>query len=390
MMEIQNIRVRVQALAPHIVGLRRNFHRHPELSGQETKTRERILGELRDIGLSCEERDGNVYAVLEGVAPGKTVVLRGDFDALPVQEDTGCEYHSETPGVMHACGHDGHTAMLLGAARVLAGYRQFLCGKVVFLFQYGEEVGRGAMEALTYLKGLERVDAVLGVHVMSDIPTGQIMVCSGAVMAGSTGFQLEVNGSGGHSSSPWAAVDPIRPLCEILMRYTSLTVNKFDVFDSFVICPCVLRAGEVANIIPEKAAFQATLRLFNAALFPAIRKELIEIADCVANSYHAKANLLMGPLMEPVVNDTAIAEKVSGVVSEIEGLTRSDHRPFMLSDNFALILKEYPGAYCFLGIGNGEKQSTYAHHHPKFQIDEDALPQGVEFLARGAIALLAE
>lgn len=377
-----------RALAPWMTDLRRELHRHPELSGQEAWTRARIAAELAAIGLPCEQADGNVYAVLDGGRPGKTVVLRADFDALPVQEEADVPFRSECAGAMHACGHDGHVSMLLGAAKVLAQLRAGLCGKIIFCFQYGEEQGRGAAEAIAWLEKQERVDAVCGLHVMADIPTGQIMLKPGPVMAGGTGFQLQVRGRGGHGSSPWAAVDPLKPLCEILLRYTSLNANRFDVFDSFVVSPGVINGGTVANIIPETAAFQATIRYFNLETFPKLQRELEHVARTVAESYHAEAELLMAPPMAPVVNDAALVSRAAALAADIDGLALSDHAPFMLSDNFALLLQRFPGFYGFLGIGNHALGSDVAHHNPKFKLDEAALPLGCEFLAASALELL--
>lgn len=379
-----------QALAPWMTALRRELHRHPELSGQEEWTRGRIGEELAALGLPYEQVDGNLYAVLDGARPGKTVVLRADFDALPVQEEADVPFRSQCDGVMHACGHDGHVSMLLGAAKALAQLQAELCGRVVFCFQYGEEQGRGAAEAIAWLEKQPRVDAVCGLHVMSDIPTGQIMLQPGPVMAGGTGFQLQVRGKGGHGSSPWAAVDPLKPLCEILLRYTSLNVNRFDVFDSFVVSPGVISGGTVANIIPETAAFQATIRYFNTGTFPRLQQELEHIARTVAESYHAAAEMMMGPPMPPVVNDASLIARVAPLVEAIEGLSLSGHAPFMLSDNFALLLQRFPGFYGFLGIGNHALGSDVAHHNPQFKLDEAALPLGCEFLASGALELLRE
>lgn len=384
------IRSLAASATPRLLELRREFHRFPELSGKETRTTQRICEELTRIGLQPEVFKGNIFAAIEGGQPGKTIGVRADFDALPITEDTGCDFTSQTPGVMHACGHDAHTAMLLTAAQMLFQLRNNLAGRVIVCFQFGEEYGLGCMEMIEYLNAHGPIDCIYALHVMSDIPTGEIMLREGPVMAGAGGFGLTVTGKGGHGSSPWTAVDPIKPLCETVLRFCSLPVNRFDVFDSFVISPCVINGGTASNVIPETASIQATVRYFgDNSLYDRLRDEMTRIADGIAASYGATAQLTMPQGMGPVVNDPHKIAMARTVVSELGGLKLSDHKPFMLSDNYSLIVGQFGGFYGFLGVGNPAKGMDKPHHNPGFQLDEDALAKGCEFVVAVACKLLS-
>lgn len=383
----QKIKARIKSENDYLTTLRRHFHKYPELSGKEEQTVKKILQELESFGYTPHLIEGNVFAVLEGAKQGKTIMLRADFDALPIIEENTCEYKSQIDGVMHACGHDAHTAMLITTAKILFDYKNEIVGKIIFCFQFGEEKGLGVMEILKHIAQY-KIDTIFAIHVMTDIPVGNIMLRQGAVMAGATGFQLTVVGTGGHGSSPWEAKNPILPLCDIIKRCSSLSVNRFSVEEPLVISPCVINGGEAANIIPEKASFQSTIRFFTPGIFPRIKAEIEKIAKNISESYGTTYELLMPGAMNPVYNSKVSIDKAIQSAEKVEGLTVIEHHPYMLSDNYSILLQQYNGFYAYLGVGNKEKQCDVPHHNPKFQLDEDGMALGCEFMAIHALDLL--
>ncbi|MEG0019372.1 MAG: amidohydrolase [Oscillospiraceae bacterium] len=375
----------------YVIGLRREFHTFPELSGKEIKTSARIQEELTKLNIPFEVVENySVVGKICGGQPGKKVAIRGDIDALPVAEETDVPFKSQNPGVMHACGHDSHIAMLLGVGKILMQKQKELKGTVYLCFQLGEEVGGGVFEIIKYLQAQGGVDLAFGTHIMSEVPTGSVTIHDGATFAGGTGFQLEVVGRGGHGSSPWAAIDPIKPLCEILLRYTSMNINYFSPFRSVVISPCVIKGGDTANVIPEKAAFQGTIRFFNEDVYDEVKGNMEKIANEIAASYGATANLIMPQAMAPIINDAASVGFAKKVLEDMPNLQLYNRDPFMLSDNFAYLMKAFKGFYCLLGTGNPELHTDVAHHSPSFKLDEDSFVLGCEFMSSCAFNYLNE
>ena len=371
-----NIHEDAKKYEEYVIGLRQEFHRHPELSDQEVWTSGRICEELDKMGIPYTRVAGtNVVGLIDTGRPGKTIAFRGDIDALPVHEEANVPFKSEIDGLMHACGHDSHAAMVLGAARILNDHKDELSGKIYVCFQKGEEVGIGARDIVEYLKEQGGVDKAFGLHIAANLPTGFISLTEGPSMAGACNWQVVVKGKGGHGSMPYASIDPIKPLAEILLRITSLMVNRMDTLEPIVVSPCYFHAGTADNIIPETAEMRGTIRYFKEEALDRTLELVEQISRDIAASYDATATLTYsrGKTI-PVDNDAASiqAPKLMG------------------SDNFADFVHAFPGFYCFMGAGFDGPDGSLPNHHPRFTLDEKAFRLGVEFLTGCAVKFLGE
>lgn len=376
----------------YVIGLRQEFHRHPELSDQEVWTSGRICEELDKMGIPYTRVAGtNVVGLIDTGRPGKTIAFRGDIDALPVHEEANVPFKSEIDGLMHACGHDSHAAMVLGAARILNDHKDELSGKIYVCFQKGEEVGIGARDIVEYLKEQGGVDKAFGLHIAANLPTGFISLTEGPSMAGACNWQVVVKGKGGHGSMPYASIDPIKPLAEILLRITSLMVNRMDTLEPIVVSPCYFHAGTADNIIPETAEMRGTIRYFKEEALDRTLELVEQISRDIAASYDATATLTYsrGKTI-PVDNDAASIAAAREVVENIDGLTAIQAPKLMGSDNFADFVHAFPGFYCFMGAGFDGPDGSLPNHHPRFTLDEKAFRLGVEFLTGCAVKFLGE
>ena len=384
-----NIHEDAKKYEEYVIGLRQEFHRHPELSDQEVWTSGRICEELDKMGIPYTRVAGtNVVGLIDTGRPGKTIAFRGDIDALPVHEEANVPFKSEIDGLMHACGHDSHAAMVLGAARILNDHKDELSGKIYVCFQKGEEVGIGARDIVEYLKEQGGVDKAFGLHIAANLPTGFISLTEGPSMAGACNWQVVVKGKGGHGSMPYASIDPIKPLAEILLRVTSLMVNRMDTLEPIVVSPCYFHAGTADNIIPETAEMRGTIRYFKEEALDRTLELVEQISRDIAASYDATATLTYsrGKTI-PVDNDAASIVAAREVVENIDGLTAIQAPKLMGSDNFADFVHAFPGFYCFMGAG---PDGSLPNHHPRFTLDEKAFRLGVEFLTGCAVKFLGE
>lgn len=380
----------VKKYEDYVIGLRRELHRHPELSGQEIWTSQRICSELDALGIPhTRVNELNVVGLIDTGRLGKTIAIRADIDALPVQEQADVEFKSEIDGKMHACGHDSHTAMLLGAAKILKENEASFGGKIYLCFQIGEETGIGAKEIVQYLKEQGGVDHVFGQHIASILPKGYIGLAAGPIMAGSLVWSLEIQGKGGHGSMPALSIDPIKPASEIVLRYTSLMVNRIDPLTPVVVSPCMFHAGSAANIIPQNTRIDGTIRYFDESALDTAIKCMAEIADNVAASYGAKAVLnISSDRSVPVVNDAAAVEVAIAAAGAVDGLEVVNGPKLMGSDNFSEFVNAFPGFYAWVGAQNSEIGANMPHHHPQFKLDESAFVLGTEFLVECAMRFL--
>ena len=371
-MDKNGIRALAEGQRDYMVSLRREFHRRPELAGEEVWTSARIAQELTALGIPfvVDERR-NVIGRIEGARPGKRLALRADFDALPMTEATGLPFASENPGVMHACGHDGHAAGLLGAARLLWDLRDQLAGTVYLCFQMGEEQGWGAAEIIEYLKAQGGVDLAVGIHLMPEWEPGTFVCMPGPFMAGAVGWDITVTGRGGHGSAPWNTVDPIRPAAEILLRLGAVQGTRRSSFDHFVISPCMFQAGTGKNIVPDTALISGTNRFFSVPQLEELFALMEGMARDVAASYGATATLVHGPATLPVVND-ADAVAVAARAAEQIGGRVEQMVPSLAADDMGDYLQEFPGVYVFGGSAplQGERLPI---HNAGYTINEDAL-----------------
>ena len=387
-----NIHEDAKKYEEYVIGLRQEFHRHPELSDQEVWTSGRICEELDKMGIPYTRVAGtNVVGLIDTGRPGKTIAFRGDIDALPVHEEANVPFKSEIDGLMHACGHDSHAAMVLGAARILNDHKDELSGKIYVCFQKGEEVGIGARDIVEYLKEQGGVDKAFGLHIAANLPTGFISLTEGPSMAGACNWQVVVKGKGGHGSMPYASIDPIKPLAEILLRVTSLMVNRMDTLEPIVVSPCYFHAGTADNIIPETAEMRGTIRYFKEEALDRTLELVEQISRDIAASYDATATLTYsrGKTI-PVDNDAASIAAAREVVENIDGLTAIQAPKLMGSDNFADFVHAFPGFYCFMGAGFDGPDGSLPNHHPRFTLDERAFRLGVEFLTGCAVKFLGE
>lgn len=387
-------------LRDRTVSLRRKLHRRPELGNELPVTREAVLESLEGLPLdiTLHETTSGVAALLTGARPGPTILLRGDMDALPLQEDTGIDCASEIDGCMHACGHDTHTAMLSGAARLLASRRGELAGRVLFMFQPGEEGHHGARymldEGLLDLPpGIDGapapVTAAFAIHITSSMPTGWLSTRRGPVMASADQFLIRVTGKGGHASEPFRTVDPIPVACEIVQAIQAMVTRRIDVFDPAVVTVGRIVAGTTDNIIPETAEIEGTIRAVSESTRRTVHEGLRRVAEGVASAHLTDVDVEV-VLGYPVTsNDDRFADFTLDVANGIAGRERVRRlpNPVMGAEDFSYVLDAVPGTMMFLGGTPPERDPSRAapNHSNRVVFDEDAMTTGVALYS--AVAL---
>lgn len=391
------VRSDANEMAGDLVQLRRTLHRRPELGLHLPETQETILAELEGMGLeiSLGTSLSSVTAVLRGSVPGPAVLLRADMDALPVSEATGLDFASNVDGAMHACGHDLHVAMLVGAARLLAAHREHLVGDVVFMFQPGEEGwdGAGHMLADGVLDAAgHRVTSAYGMHVMSSgIPHGTFTTRPGTLMAASDGMHVTVRGTGGHGASPHLARDPIAAAAQMVGDLQTLVTRRFDIFDPVVVTVGSFQAGTKRNVIPDEAVFEATIRTFSEGARERIRYEAARLCEMVAAEYGLDVEAVAIEEYPLTINDSAHAQFVADTVAEVFEGNRYQAMQFPQAgaEDFSRVLAAVPGCYLMLGA-NAEGDYTKAenNHSPRARFDDAVLHLGAQLHAELAIGAL--
>jgi len=391
---------KVREAMPWIIALRRDIHRHPELRFEEYRTAERLAEEMRDLGLEITTglAGTGVTAVLEGEGSGgaeeiRTVGLRGDMDALPMSEATGLSFASERPGIMHACGHDAHSSVVAGVARIFATTPE-LCkavrGRLKFLFQPAEEGGMGANEMIR-AGALENpsVDAVLGFHVFPNLPTGQLSVYPRYSHASADSITLTIRGRGGHAGYPHHNVDPLVPMSEILLAFRTLVAREVDALDSAAISVGMVRAGETDNVIPAVAEIRGTLRCFGEELRERLHRRIREVVAGIVEAHRATAEVRFHGYCPANCNDARVTalvqEEAVGVVDASEIL---ELPPSMGAEDFGFFTKAIPGSMFRLGCTAPTTKDWYPLHSPHFVIDEGCFEIAAEVLARTALRML--
>ncbi len=383
----------VQTQEEHILEMRRHLHRHPELGCEEFETTAYILAELQAIGIPVITYDGitGCIAVIEGGKPGRTVMLRADIDALPITEQTGLPFASENPGVMHACGHDCHTAMLLGAARALWGMREELQGTVKLIFQMGEEIGRKSEE---YVKrgALEGVDAIFGMHVWPSMLTGTFNFEDGERMACSDRFTIQIHGTAAHGSAPHLGHDAVLAAAAAVMALQSIPSRQNNPLDSLVVTVGMMNGGTKQNILADHVELVGTVRAFNRSFRNSMPERIRTVVQNTVQAYGctAECDYYFGP--SPLINDdpmlVRIARSAAGQVLGKDAYRES--QKVTGAEDFSVYIEHIPGVYGYLGIRNPEKGIDCGNHHPCFLVDEDVLVKGAEIYARFARDYLAE
>ncbi|MDR2658189.1 MAG: amidohydrolase [Oscillospiraceae bacterium] len=388
-----NITAAVAAVADRVTAWRRGFHMCPELSYHETSTGETVRAVLAELNIPVVRppNSESFYAALDGSVPGPATLLRADMDALPIQEISGQPYKSRRDGVMHACGHDAHTAMMLGVATVLSGLRAEPHTPVIFCFQSAEEVSGGAVELLDALResNLE-IGMAAGLHIWSPIPTGQIQIIDGPAMAGLYAFKITLTGRGGHGSRPDLSIDPIKPLCDLVLRLSALPSRLISPLDSAAVHIGCVEGGALGNIFPDTASLQGGVRFFKPEHYRLFKDAIDNLTRAAASEWGVTADIQELSSLPPVINSPGAVSRARVAASHTPRLALHESQtPLCASDNMGLFLREYPGVYAFLGCGNREKGAAWEHHNARFDIDEDAMRLGVEFLCRFALQPLS-
>ncbi|MBB6677228.1 M20 metallopeptidase family protein [Cohnella lubricantis] len=365
-----------------MVEWRRHLHRHPELSFKEVQTSSWIAERLEAWGLEVTRgvAGTGVIARLKGGRPGRTIALRADIDALPIQDEKTCEYASTVPGVMHACGHDGHTAQLLAVARYYTLHREETAGTRVFLFQPAEEVLPGGAVSMIAAGALEGVDAVYGVHLWSPFPYGIAASRPGPLMASPDEFEIEVAGRGGHAGLPHQAADALVAGAHLVTALQTIVARNVDPLDSAVVTVGQFSAGTARNVIAERCKLGGTVRTFTPEARKLVRERMEQVVRHVGAMHGTEVSFKFYEGYPPVVNDAAEAERFLRVAQSLLGAEDAYLcQPMMAGEDFSYYLRERPGCFFFVGAGR-EDGASAPHHHPRFDIDERAMLTAAKLL----------
>lgn len=375
-----------------IISMRRSLHRIPELGLYLPKTRAFVVKKLDEFGIPyvLSEKDSSVIATMKCGKPGKVLALRADMDALPITEETRLPFASEHKGCMHACGHDNHAAMLLGAIQVLYPHREELAGEIRFIFQTAEEISKGSTIVIEN-GGIDGVDAIFGLHIGTlldkTIPCGTLVCCPGPVMASYDRFVITVKGSGCHGSTPEKGVDPVNIAAHIVLALQAINSREIGACDASVVTVGKVHGGDQYNVIPSEVYIEGTTRALKEQVRQKLAKRIEEIATCTAQAFGGTVDFELDWGAPSVINDKPLAEFAQNATREVFGDKLITYReaPNMAGEDFAEYQRRIPGVYMFLSSSNPEKRADFAHHNPKFDVDEDAL-----WLGTAAYVAIAE
>lgn len=387
-----------EELFPYTQAMRRDFHRHPELGFREVRTGGIVAKELEALGLEVTKGVGKtgVVGYLEGSKPGPTILLRFDMDALPITEETGAEYSSTNPGVMHACGHDGHTAIGLTVAKMLHAHRDELAGSIKFCFQpseegtNGEEVGGALMMMRDGVLESPNVEKTLSLHVWNDKPVGWLHIGSGPVMAGADLFIIKLTGRGGHGAAPETTVDPVVAAAQIVTALQTIASRNVAPLKPAVVSVTSVHAGTAFNIIPQIAELNGTIRTFEPEVRKIVHERFEQIVRGIASSMGCEAEITIKQVTAPVINNEAVTERVLNVAQTLLPQNEIETDPYLTmgAEDMGYMQEKADGCYFMVGSANAEKNLNYNHHHPKFDFDERALVTGAALMASAAADLL--
>jgi amidohydrolase len=393
-----NFLQRARDLFPYTRSLRRDFHMHPELGFREIRTGGIVAKELEALGIEVTKGVGKtgVVGLLEGSKPGPTILLRFDMDALPITEETGAEYTSTNPGVMHACGHDGHTAIGLTVAKILNEHRDELKGNIKFCFQpseegtNGEEVGGALMMMRDGVLESPKVEKTLSLHLWNDKPVGWIHVARGAVMAGADLFTIKLTGKGGHGAAPDTTVDPVIAAAHITTALQTIASRNVPPLKPVVVSVTSVHAGTAFNIIPQTAELNGTIRTFDPEVRKLVHERFDRIVTGIASSMGCQSEITIKQVTAPVINNEEVADSVLRSVRSVFPDKDIADRSYLTmgAEDMGYMQEKADGCYFFVGSANDEKNLNYNHHHPKFDFDEEALVNGVALMATAAADLL--
>ncbi|MGX6445179.1 M20 family metallopeptidase [Neobacillus sp. K501] len=366
----------LESIYSELVVIRRDLHMHPELSFQEKRTPAFIANYLKELGLDVKTGVGGngVVGYLKGGKPGKTIALRADFDALPIEDEKEVSYKSKVPGVMHACGHDIHTAALLGVAKTLSKVKDEIKGTVVFLHQHAEELSPGGAVGMIADGCLEGVDEVYGAHVEVNFPIGTIAVNDGYVHAASDAFDITIFGKGGHGAEPHRCIDPVVIGSHLVVDFQNIVSRRIDPLHPAVVTVGAFNSGHAHNVIPDKAYLKGTVRTYDKEVRLQVEKEINLIAQQTAEKHGAKIDVKYTKGYIALYNHPKETEYIKQLSSEIFGEENVVLKPAdMGGEDFAYYVDAVPGTFFWVGGGNPDLNAVYPHHHPKFDVDEKSM-----------------
>ncbi|MGN7476911.1 M20 family metallopeptidase [Solibacillus silvestris] len=374
-----------------MVIIRRYLHEYPELSHEEVHTPAYIADFHRELGLEVREHVGGrgVVATLRGAKPGKTVALRADFDALAIQELNDVPYKSKSDGIMHACGHDGHTATLLVLAKALAEMQEQLAGNIVFIHQHAEELAPGGALAMIEDGCLQDVDAIFGMHLWAPTPLGEVLVREGAIMAAADRFEIVIQGKGGHGAEPQHSVDAIVVGAHFVTQVQTLISRRIAPLESAVVTIGQFEAVNPFNVIADTVKIQGTVRAFDEQVRKQIKEEIELLLKATCSGMHATYEYKYFDGYPPVINheaETKFIAKIAEQTAAVEKLTVCP--PFMIGEDFGYYMQHIPGTFFFTGAKNPQWETVYPHHHAKFDFDERAMLIAAQILGQAALEFL--
>ena len=393
-----NFLKQAEELFPYTQAMRRDFHIHPELGYNEIRTGGIVAKELESLGLEVTKGVGKtgVVGLMEGGKPGPTILLRFDMDALPITEDTGEEYSSQNPGVMHACGHDGHTAIGLTVAKILNEHKNELAGTIKFCLQpseegtNGDEIGGALMMMRDGVLENPKVEKTLSLHLWNEKPLGWFHVAEGPVFAGAEIFSVKLTGRGGHGALPETTVDPVVCAAQIVTALQTIVSRNIPALKPAVVSVTTIHAGTAFNVIPQTAELSGTIRTFDADIRKTVLERFEQIIGSISQAMNCEAEITIKQVTAPVVNDAAVSASVLETARELFGQETIQTNPYitMGAEDMGYMQEKADGCYFLIGSANAERNLNYNHHHPKFDFDEQALIHGTALMASAAANLL--
>ncbi|HHV74509.1 amidohydrolase [Thermoanaerobacterium sp. R66] len=388
---MSNILDKAKSIEDYIISFRRSLHEEPELSGQEFKTQEKIMKELDKLGIPYKKAGNtSLIATLKGGKSGKTVALRADIDALPINEETNVEFKSKTPGVMHACGHDAHASMLLGAAKILSEMKDEIPGEIRFFFQEAEETFSGAKKIIEAGE-MDGVDACLGMHGMPELETGYVNIEPGYRMAGCDTIYVKFEGVSGHGSAPHLAKDTIHPACIFVTDLQGIVAKNVNPQEPIVLSVGKFIGGTKANVISKYTDIEISMRYFDPKVRETVHEAIKRHAKAIADAYELKVDVRIEESALSLYNDPELAKLADKSATKVFGKGKNKTLPrYMGSEDMPYYFQHAKGVYAFIGYRNEEKEAIYFPHHEKFKIDEDYLKYGTALYVQFALDFLNE
>lgn len=386
---MSNILDKVQSIEDYIIDFRRNLHKEPELSGQEFKTQKKIMAELDKLGIKYQKAGNtSIIAILKGAKSGKTVALRGDIDALPITEEADIDFKSTTPGVMHACGHDAHAAMLLGAAKILSEMKHELSGEVRFFFQEGEETFSGAKKIIE-AGGMDGVDACFGMHGLPVLETGYVNIVSGYRLSGCDTIYVKFEGISGHGSAPHLAKDTIHPACMFVVDLQGIITKNVNPQEPAVLSVGKFIGGTKANIISKYTEIDISFRYFDKDVRKIVHEAIKRHAQAIADAYELKVEVIIEESTLSLYNDEELSVLADKSATKVFGPGHNlPVAKLMASEDMSYYFQKAKGVYAIMGYRNEDKGCIYPPHHEKYKLDEDYMKYGTALHVQFALDFL--